>query len=205
MEQNIEHQIVEAARKMFLKKGFENVNMADIAAEVGLTRPAMHYYFRTKERLFQAIFGDILMSFLPAVSDTISSDLTLEEKLERITDKYLTILNNNPSLPLFLINETQRDLEGFIRMALSNDVALMGRKVFDAFAQEMAAGRIRKVPQAEIFFTFYGLVTFPYISRGISSEVFGQENIDIILREKWRNNVVRHMMLLLSPNNEQPK
>jgi AcrR family transcriptional regulator len=40
--------------------------MADIAAEVGLTRPAMHYYFRTKERLFQAIFGDILMSFLPA-------------------------------------------------------------------------------------------------------------------------------------------
>ena len=41
--------------------------MADIAAEVGLTRPAMHYYFRTKELLFQAIFGDILMSFLTAV------------------------------------------------------------------------------------------------------------------------------------------
>ena len=60
----MEQKIIEAAKATFLKKGFKDTNMSDIAAEVGLTRPAMNYYFRTKERLFQAVFGDILMSFL---------------------------------------------------------------------------------------------------------------------------------------------
>lgn len=60
--------------------------MSDIATEVGLTRPAMYYYFRTKERLFQAVFGDILMSFLPKVSSIITSDVPLEEKIGAIAD-----------------------------------------------------------------------------------------------------------------------
>ena len=63
----MEHKIIEAAKATFLKKGYKDTNMAEIAAEVGLTRPAMHYYFRTKERLFQAVFGDILMSFIPQI------------------------------------------------------------------------------------------------------------------------------------------
>lgn len=82
----MEQKIIEAAKVTFLKKGFKETNMSDIAAEVGLIRPAMHYYFRTKERLFQAVFGDILMSFLPKVSDIITSDAPLEEKIGSITD-----------------------------------------------------------------------------------------------------------------------
>ena len=49
----MEQKIIQAARETFLKKGYKETNMSDIAAAVGLTRPAMHYYFRTKERLFQ--------------------------------------------------------------------------------------------------------------------------------------------------------
>lgn len=67
----MEQKIIQAARETFLKKGYKETNMSDIAAAVGLTRPAMHYYFRTKERLFQTVFGDILESFLPKIKGII--------------------------------------------------------------------------------------------------------------------------------------
>ncbi|MBQ8808848.1 MAG: TetR/AcrR family transcriptional regulator [Bacteroidales bacterium] len=195
----MEQKIIEAAKATFLKKGFKDTNMSDIAAEVGLTRPAMHYYFRTKERLFQAVFGDILMSFLPKVSDTITSDLPLEEKIGAIADAYLAILKENPQLPMFLMKEAMRDLDGFVQMALGINISQAGNNVFNAIESEIASGKIRNVPVIEIFYTFYGLIAMPFLTMPIASHIFGQAQIDELLNERWRTHVVRHMMFLLKP------
>lgn len=195
----MEQKIIEAAKATFLKKGFKDTNMSDIAAEVGLTRPAMHYYFRTKERLFQAVFGDILMTFLPKVSGIITSDAPLEEKIGAIADAYLAILKENPQLPMFLMKEAMRDFDGFVQMALGINISQAGNNVFSAIESEMEAGKIRKVPVIEIFYTFYGLIAMPFLTMPIASHVFGQAQIDELLNERWRTHVVRHMMLLLEP------
>lgn len=195
----MEQKIIEAAKATFLKKGFKDTNMSDIAAEVGLTRPAMHYYFRTKERLFQAVFGDILMTFLPKVSGIITSDAPLEEKTGAIADAYLAILKENPQLPMFLMKEAMRDFEGFVQMALGININQAGNNIFSAIESEMEAGKIKKVPIIEIFYTFYGLVAMPFLTMPIASHIFGQDQIDELLNERWRTHVVRHMMLLLEP------
>lgn len=195
----MEQKIIEAAKATFLKKGFKDTNMSDIAAEVGLTRPAMHYYFRTKERLFQAVFGDILMSFLPKVSGIITSDVPLEEKIGSIADAYLAILKENPQLPMFLMKEAMRDFDGFVQMALGINISQAGNNVFSAIESEMEAGKIRKVPVIEIFYTFYGLIAMPFLTMPIASHIFGQAQIDELLNERWRTHVVRHMMILLKP------
>ena len=52
---NIEQNVIACAHRLFIEKGYVNTSMSDIAAAVGITRPALHYYFRTKERLFRAI------------------------------------------------------------------------------------------------------------------------------------------------------
>ena len=195
----MEQKIIEAAKATFLKKGFKDTNMSDIAAEVGLTRPAMHYYFRTKERLFQAVFGDILMSFLPKVSGIITSDVPLEEKIGSIADAYLAILKENPQLPMFLMKEAMRDFDGFVQMALGINISQAGNNVFSAIESEMEAGKIKKVPIIEIFYTFYGLIAMPFLTMPIASHIFGQAQIDELLNERWRTHVVRHMMILLKP------
>ena len=195
----MEQKIIEAAKATFLKKGFKDTNMSDIAAEVGLTRPAMHYYFRTKERLFQAVFGDILISFLPKVSGIITSDVPLEEKVGSIADAYLANLKENPQLPMFLMKEAMRDFEGFVQMALGINISQAGNNVFSAIESEMEAGKIKKVPIIEIFYTFYGLVAMPFLTMPIASHIFGKEQIEELLNERWRTHVVRHMMLLLEP------
>lgn len=195
----MEQKIIEAAKTAFLKKGFKETNMSEIAAEVGLTRPAMHYYFRTKERLFQAVFGEILRSFLPKVSDIITSDISLEEKIGSIADAYLAILKENPQLPMFLMKEAMRDFDGFVKMALGINISQAGNNVFNAIASEIKDGKIRNVPVIEIFYTFYGLIAMPFLTMPIASHIFGKEQIEELLNERWRTHVVRQMMFLLEP------
>ena len=100
---------------------------------------------------------------------------------------------------MFLMKEAMRDFEGFVQMALGINISQAGNNVFSAIESEMEAGKIRKVPVIEIFYTFYGLIAMPFHTMPIASHVFGQAQIDELLNERWRTHVVRHMMLLLEP------
>lgn len=106
---------------------------------------------------------------------------------------------NVPLFLYFLMKEAMRDFEGFVQMALGINISQAGNNVFSAIESEMKSGKIKKVPFIEIFYTFYGLIAMPFLTMPIASHIFGKEQIDELLNEKWRTHVVRHMMLLLEP------
>ncbi|MDD4114947.1 MAG: helix-turn-helix domain containing protein, partial [Massilibacteroides sp.] len=56
-KKDVESRIIEAAKQVFVRKGFESATMGDIAAEAGIGRTSLNYYFRNKEMLFEAILG----------------------------------------------------------------------------------------------------------------------------------------------------
>lgn len=74
---NMEETIINVARAEFVKHGYECTSMSEIAARAGINRPTLHYYFRTKEKMFQAVFGSIVETFLPCMQSLIESDLPL--------------------------------------------------------------------------------------------------------------------------------
>lgn len=195
----MENKIIQAAKETFLKKGYKETNMSDIAAAVGLTRPAMHYYFRTKERLFQAVFGEILLSFLPKIKGLINADIPLEEKIGKIVDEYFVILKETPELPLFLMKEATRDFDAFVKVAIGSNIVELGNNIFSALEEEMAAGRIKRVPLIEIFYTFYGLVTVPFMTLPVATQVFGEENITNTINNQWKSRIINYVTLLLKP------
>ena len=84
--ENIESRIIEAAKQEFIKKGFEQTSMSDIAAVVGINRPTLHYYFRTKDKMFQAVFASIVAKFLPHI-DTLYSQLAFPFLSKNLTMK----------------------------------------------------------------------------------------------------------------------
>lgn len=198
----MEHKIIEAAKATFLKKGYKDTNMADIAAEVGLTRPAMHYYFRTKERLFQAVFGDILMSFIPQIKESLSADIPLELKISQIVEAYMSVLEDSPTLPVFIIQEINRDIDNIISIALDNNLVELGQSVVNVLNREMKEGRIRKMPLIELGYTFYGLMMVPFLARPAGQMIFGRDSYSPEFLQEWKENVIRQMVYLLKPQNE---
>ena len=177
----LEYQIIETAKQLFIEKGFVETSMSDIAAKVGINRPTLHYYFRTKDRMFQAVFGSIVMSLLPKVQEIIQQELPFIDRVSLILDKYITLFTENPEMQFeetFLI-------------------------IKERLLMEMEAGRLKKVPIHTVFITFYGLLTFPLITKNLITSIFLKDTTDFsVFMLEWKQYILFHLMNLLGIEKE---
>lgn len=203
MEQNIEKKIIEAAKRAFLKKGYSDTNMAEIAEEVGLTRPAMHYYFRTKERLFQAALSELIHILLPKLRGYITSDATLREKITNIVNTYTELLKETPEIPLFIIKEINRDVNNMLSITSDTFIIESAGMLKAAIQQEIDAGHIKNVPIMDIVYTMYGLMAFPVLARPLGNAIFDTDITDEEFRQRWKNNIIEQMVHMLTPEEKE--
>src|SRR3712207_2537327 len=103
-DQNTEQRILQAAKTVFMHRGMAGARMQDIADEAGINKAMLHYYFRSKEKLFEVIFREAIGKFLPKINATIALDCSLFEKIHIFCREYITVLMENPYIPLFIIN-----------------------------------------------------------------------------------------------------
>ena len=94
-EESTEQKILDAARTIFMRKGLNGARMQEIADEAGINKALLHYYFRSKDKLFYAIFKEAFNILIPYVSAVFNSDESIEIKLTRLAEKYIDILEIN--------------------------------------------------------------------------------------------------------------
>jgi AcrR family transcriptional regulator len=101
-----EEKIKEAARKVFMKKGYAATRTRDIAEEAGINLALLNYYFRSKEKLFNQVMKEKMQQFFGVLLPVISDPSTkLEIKIDLIVSNYIDTLTENPDLPLFVLSE----------------------------------------------------------------------------------------------------
>lgn len=195
---NMERHIVEVARQVFIEKGFAEASMSDIALRAGINRPVLHYYFRTKERMFEAVFADIVCSFLPTIHQIVLQDKPMAVRVAEIVEIYFDVMQRAPLLPVFAVREVQRDATHLYRTILKMETGQYIRQIEEALRSEIARGRMRKVPIEFVFYTFYGLLFAPFLSRPITDLAFGtsEEGFPDLL-SKWKEQVINQIVLLL--------
>ena len=108
-----EQKIFDAAHEVFTQKGMDGAKMQEIADRAGINKALLHYYYRTKEKLYEAVVRVIISKALPAIWHVIESDLPLEEKIKRFIETYIGIISRNPFIPLFIISEINKHPERF--------------------------------------------------------------------------------------------
>ena len=104
--QDTESRILQAAENEFFEKGYAGARTASIAEAAGVTHAMLHYYFRTKDKLFERIvsekismLADILLS---AIGD---ANLPLEERIRQGIGRHFDFISANRDLPRFIVNE----------------------------------------------------------------------------------------------------
>ena len=200
--ENIEKRIHTAARKLFIEKGYLNTNMSDIAVAAGIKRPTLHYYFRTKERLFQSIYGNILQAVIPRIHGILSQDIPFIDRLSDVTDEYFALFRKNPDLPQFIIGEIQRDINHLIVIAKQLGVDEYILKIKAVCLDDMEKGAIKTVPVQDIFLTFYSLMLFPFLTKNLITHLLIDERFEDFLKE-WKQNIMRQMRHLLDTNDRK--
>ena len=79
-DQTTEKKILDAAKVVFLEKGFDGARMQEIADEAKINKALLHYYFRSKDKLFDAIFHEAFQQFLPHIAEIMMTQKPLFEK-----------------------------------------------------------------------------------------------------------------------------
>jgi len=207
-QQDVESRILDAAKQVFIRKGYEAATMGDIAAEAGMGRTSLHYYFRTKDMLFDAIFGQLLNALLPNVALVVEEGTDYRSKLKKIIHLYITILRKNPLFPLFVVNELNRDPEHLFRTILKDPKRLEPiLRLQKLILSEMEAGSIRKMPFIDLVANVISLLAFPFLMRNPLIKMFPQEGESHIERFFDRREEVVYDMIIrfIAPDNNETK
>lgn len=197
---NMEERIIQAAKAVFIEKGYAETSMSDIAVKAGMHRPALHYYFRTKEKMFHAVSKEIISSIIPKIFDiVIQKDKSVEYRVEKVADAYYSILTRNPRLPMFIIREMNRDASFLINTAAEFSLPEKLEKVKSSIEEEMDRGKIKKVPLRFLFYTFYGLLITPFLTIDLSKILLldDGETFEEML-DKWKPCIVSQICGLLA-------
>jgi TetR/AcrR family transcriptional regulator len=166
-QEKTEEKILNAARKVFTSKGYAAARMNDISKEAGMNRALIHYYFRSKEKMFQIIFEEKFKIFFSSISSVLTSDKEVKEKVVNLIRLYYTQLKENPDLPLFIMNEVNASPDNFIK--LISKFKVTPKEAFKSFhnqvQKEVEEGKIRNIKPYILILNVLSLSIFPFIAR----------------------------------------
>jgi len=177
-----EQQILDAAHAVFVRRGTSGARMQDIAAEAGVNQALLHYYFRSKERLSEAVFRRAAAQLLPRVIEAMASELSIEDKVARVVELELDHLLRVPYLPGYIISELTHHAER-VRQLITTltgtspedvrpRVADTLRRQIDA---RVRAGTMRPIMPDQFIVNLMSLCIFPFAARPMLMAMLGMD------------------------------
>lgn len=101
-----ENKILHAAEREFMAKGFAGARTTSIAEAAGVTHAMLHYYFRTKDKLFDRIISEKVAMLKEVLFQSVAdADDSLEDMIKNIIERHLDFIAANPDLPRFVVGE----------------------------------------------------------------------------------------------------
>ena len=169
-----EERILAAAKTVFTQKGYSGARMQEVADVAGINKAMLHYYFRSKEKLFQVILSEALNVLSPVVLRVLQSDQDVMGKLEDLVSGYIQILLDRPHMPLFVMHELSQNQGKFVTETMkAQQTQPQVMAFFQQVIEEGEAGKIRKVDPIHLMMNTMSMIIFPFISRPMISTATG--------------------------------
>jgi len=175
-----ERRILDAAHAVFVRAGTAGARTLEIAKAAGVNPALLHYYFRTKERLAEAVFRRAAGQLLPAVIRILASDATLEDKVEQVVEVELQFLSKAPYLPAYILSELAHhpDRAPQLIAAVTGEAPVaLGAQVRSVLAKQIDA-RVRErtmhpISPDQFAVNLLALCVFPFAARPLFMAMFG--------------------------------
>lgn len=161
-----EERILNAARKEFVANGLAGARMQEIADKAGINKALLHYYFRSKEKLFEKVFIEAMSAFLPRINAIFNSEMELLEKVEAFCSEYIDKITENPFIPLFVMNEINKQPEEFVKNMWGSTKPNM-KKLLQQIEDAVEKKQIRPIHPAHLMMNVIGMCIFPFIGKPI--------------------------------------
>jgi TetR/AcrR family transcriptional regulator len=162
IQSSTEEKILEAAKTVFHRKGFDGTRMQEIANEAGINKALLHYYYRSKENLFDAVFKDAFNELFKKIFSVVGSNIPFEEKIRYIFSDYIGFMQKNPYIPSFIINEIHHN-PARITDLLKN-LPTPPSEIFSKVKKSLDDEGIKSVDHRQFMINIIALSVFPIIA-----------------------------------------
>ena len=159
-----EEKIFEAAHKVFQQKGFSGARMQEIADEAGINKAMLHYCFKNKESLFEAVFMKAFSQLAPQINEIFNSDASVFDKIRKFTDSYISFVIENPFLPTFIIQEMNNNPD-FVERFLNHKNRPNPTILIAQIENEIAQGIIKEIHPKQLLVDIFSMTIFPFAAQ----------------------------------------
>lgn len=172
-----EEKIFESATVVFTEKGMDGTRMRDIADHAGINKALLHYYYRTKDQLFNAVFEKIAGQIFKKFAPVMDQNLSLEEKIRFFYREHISYLQANPKLPLFILNEIHRNPARIKKLIRFIDIENIWNTLEKQHSNELKKLNIAREDIPQIMSSIAALSVFPFAAKGILEAIFEKMGI----------------------------
>lgn len=161
-----EEKIFEAAFRVFQLKGFKGARMQEIADEAGINKAMLHYCFKNKELLFEAVFMNAFGKLAPQINEIFKSQDSIFEKIKKFTDSYISFVINYPFLPQFIIQEMNNNPE-FVTKFLKKENRPDPTKLIHQIENEIKLGILKPINPKQLLIDIFSMTVFPFAAQAL--------------------------------------
>ena len=188
-----EQAILETAENLFLEKGFAMTSTTEISRIVGCNQALVHYYFRTKDRLFDTVFEKNANLFISAFLQKMDENISFEEKVRKKTETYYDMLKANPKLPFLFFNELNTNPRRL--NLLKEKIGDLPKSFFSQLESELRVeiekGTIRPMTAIDLMLTILSLNLVLFLASPVLKVITGitETEFQNLIENRKRENV----------------
>jgi len=167
-----ETKILRAAKEIFHVYGFQGARMQQIADKAGINKALLHYYFRDKKKLFNAVFTDAINKFFPPLLELVSEkNVSLFDKIRKFVDYQIQMLKDNTYIASFIVNEFNQNPDKAVKL-FSHEGKYLPKVFIDQVNDAKKKGLIIDIEPFELIINIVSLNVFPILNKQIMKSMF---------------------------------
>lgn len=185
-----EERILQEAREIFYHKGLAGARMQEIADNAEINKAMLHYYFKTKEQLFDRVFVETFKTFSGQIADVLNGDMPLEQKITHYVNTTIDTLQHNPGIPVFVLNELT-----FNPDRITDLFAGEGKIGFTKFKNQVKEQSQGKADAESLFIDMVALCVYPFVVAPIFKKMLQKTDQQYTaLLQKRKKQIIKELL-----------
>ncbi|HPG29453.1 MAG TPA: TetR family transcriptional regulator [bacterium] len=196
-----ELKILDAAKKIFSIKGYDGARMQEIANEAKINKAALHYYFRSKDKLFELIFKFCFKKIYNNLGEIIEKDMPLKDKIKFMTENYIDFISKNQYLIPFIMTELAKNPDRFVKVIKESDVKFKSENFINQIKKEAKAGNIKEIDPFQLFMNIISMCVFPFPAKPMLCAILGISELKYKKMMEERKKIIADFIMdsLINP------
>ena len=183
-----EIKIKSAAREIFLEKGKDGARMQAIAERAGVNKALVHYYFRSKEKLYLAVLKDILKEVIARLVN-LPENIPFKKFLQLFISSHIDFLNQHKKLLNFILWELREEkdaIHDFVEDVVGDFDSAPRETILRRINHAIKNGEIRPINPIQFMVNLVSLDVFPFVASPIITSIFAlsEDELATILNKR---------------------